>query len=325
MGFEETFTAYLVGKDLINKSFHFEYNRLKNDLNFCRHHRHNEASVDSHGDDFNQTQCHRCEWMFTELTTKATKMTDYFGLRVGQLVHLHFSPGMRRFLAGPFQYFKDDHEAALLHKGWMLIQFAVMNAIALRKILKKYDKVHESESVINFKSKLQAKHLDIMQSPWLIELVAMYMNLKGSDSLISDELFGPLSCDLNVSNQGSALTLTLLGSEKLECNLTCPICLDIVFQPYALSCGHIFCKSCACLAGHALIIEGFKSASPESKCPVCRESGVYGKPVCMSELGWLLKRRYKDGYKERLIEERKKILKQTKEYWELQTTYMIGM
>lgn len=58
MGFEETFTAYLVGKDLINKSFHFEYNRLKNDLNFCRHHRHNEASVDSHGDDFNQTQCH---------------------------------------------------------------------------------------------------------------------------------------------------------------------------------------------------------------------------------------------------------------------------
>ncbi|CAI9289684.1 unnamed protein product [Lactuca saligna] len=114
------------------------------------------------------------------------------------------------------------------------------------------------------------------------------MNLKGSNSLTSDELFGQLSYDLNISDEKSLLTLTFLGSEKLEYNLTCPICLDIIFQPYSLRCGHIFCKSCVCLAASVLIIEGFKCANQDSKCPVCRESGVYAKSVCMSELGLLL-------------------------------------
>lgn len=81
-----------------------------------------------------------CEGIFSELTTEATKMADYISLRVRKLVHLHFTPGFRRFLWCLFRYFKDDQEA-LLRKGWILIQFMIMNAIALRKILKKYDKV----------------------------------------------------------------------------------------------------------------------------------------------------------------------------------------
>lgn len=85
--------------------------------------------------------------------------------------------------------------------------------------------MHESTGGMNFKSKLQAKHLDIMQSPWLIELVAFYINLNGSDGLISDELFGPLSINLSIADEGSRLTLILLDSEKLDCGLTCPICL----------------------------------------------------------------------------------------------------
>ncbi|KAF5819501.1 putative transcription factor C2H2 family [Helianthus annuus] len=273
----------------MNTRCNFDFKRIKNDLNFCRLHRHDDE------DDRNQIvphqYCHRCDWMFDELTLAASKMADHMSLSVEQLVRLHFTSGLSRLLWCLFQCFADDQEQ-LLNKGLKLIQFAVMNAIALRKILKKYDKVHECANGMNFKSKLQAKHLDILQSPWLIELVAFCINLNDSDSsLTSDELFGPLSIDLNLTSEGSVLTLVLLGSEKLDCSLICPICLDLVFQPYALSCGHIFCKSCACLAARVLIIEGLKYASSDSKCPVCRESGVYDKPVCMSELGLLLQQR----------------------------------
>lgn len=50
---------------------------------------------------------------------------------------------------------------------------------------------------------------------------------------------------------------------------------DIVFKPYALSCGHLFCKSCACSAAAVLIFQGLKAASVESKCPVCREVSFF--------------------------------------------------
>jgi len=45
---------------------------------------------------------------------------------------------------------------------------------------------------------------------------------------------------------------------------------DTLFNPYALSCGHLFCKACACGAASVYIFQGVKSAPPEAKCPVCR-------------------------------------------------------
>jgi hypothetical protein len=50
---------------------------------------------------------------------------------------------------------------------------------------------------------------------------------------------------------------------------------ETVFNPYALSCGHLFCKLCACSAAFVLMFEGLKTASSNAKCPICRE-------VCMS-------------------------------------------
>ncbi|KAI7746240.1 hypothetical protein M8C21_000405 [Ambrosia artemisiifolia] len=179
---------------------------------------------------------------------------------------------------------------------------------------------------MNFKSKLQAEHLEISQSPWLIELVAFYLNFSESNHILDYKLHDiPFSCDLTVADSEPVLRLVLPGYANLEYNLTCPICLNTVFHPYALSCGHIFCKSCACSAGSVLIFQGLKSASSKMKCPVCREDGVYGNAVSMSELNLLLKRRFKEQWKERLVEEHGEVTKQTKEYWELQTRYFSGI
>nr|POE73127.1 putative e3 ubiquitin-protein ligase bah1-like [Quercus suber] len=79
------------------------------------------------------------------------------------------------------------------------------------------------------------------------------------------------------------MTLKLPHLIKLEFDLTCAVCLDTVFNPYALSCGHLFCKSCACSSASVFLLEGLREASPESKCPICREVGVYTKAVHMLE------------------------------------------
>ena len=47
---------------------------------------------------------------------------------------------------------------------------------------------------------------------------ALYINVDGSDSLMSDELFGPLTFDLNMTDEEYILTLTLLGSENYSCS-----------------------------------------------------------------------------------------------------------
>lgn len=46
---------------------------------------------------------------------------------------------------------------------------------------------------------------------------------------------------------------------------------DTVFDPVSLTCGHIFCYSCACSAASASIVDGLKAADPKEKCPLCRE------------------------------------------------------
>ncbi|CAH1418116.1 unnamed protein product [Lactuca virosa] len=95
----------------------------------------------------------------------------------------------------------------------------------LRKILKKYDKVHNSVSGVNFRSKLQAEHLEILQSPWLIELVAFYMNFSESNEMICYELCSYFSCDLRVIISKLVLKLVLPDYVVLEYSLTCAVCL----------------------------------------------------------------------------------------------------
>ncbi|KAI3927763.1 hypothetical protein MKW98_023364 [Papaver atlanticum] len=63
-----------------------------------------------------------------------------------------------------------------------------------------------------------------------------------------------------------------------------------------------------------MIFQGLKAAEPKCKCPVCREVGVYANPIHMIELDLLLKNRRRDYWKERMLEERSEMVKQSKEY-----------
>lgn len=340
---------YLQGdqESFLGKCSHVEYKRLKKVLKNCRSCKTIQDSCSLEQEDAGSLEqedsgsleqecqednslsqlcqdesCKVCDQMFfSELKKEASEIAGCFSSKVRQLLHLHIASGMQRYMMRLRQCFKNN-EHEMVQEGRMLIEYVTMNAIAIRKILKKYDKIHGSVNGKNFKSKMRAEHIELLQSPWLIELGAFYLNFNGSDGGESDVFFSHFFCNFNPTE--SVMTLMLPDSVKLEYNLTCAICLDTVFNPYALSCGHLFCKSCACSSASVMIFEGPKAASPESKCPICREVGVYANSVHMVELDMLLKNRCKEYWKERLNAERAEMVKQSKDYWDLQTKYVIG-
>lgn len=94
---------------------------------------------------------------------------------------------------------------------------------ALRLLPNVMFQVHSSVNGKNFKSKLRAEHIELLQSPWLMELGAFCLNFNGSDGKEFSQLSGHFSCDFNAAQ--SMMTLMLPNSIKLEYDLTCAICL----------------------------------------------------------------------------------------------------
>jgi E3 ubiquitin-protein ligase BAH len=77
---------------------------------------------------------------FSELMREASDIAGCFSSRVRHLLHLHVARGMQRYKLRLRQCFINDQQI-MVEEGRMLIEYVTMNAIAIRKILKKYDKV----------------------------------------------------------------------------------------------------------------------------------------------------------------------------------------
>ncbi|XP_038690150.1 probable E3 ubiquitin-protein ligase BAH1-like [Tripterygium wilfordii] len=335
MRFGETYMEYLhEDQDRFTDKFsHIEYQKLKEVLEICKTCKasHDSCETESEHEETQKPtysqhcQCKSCslcdQTFFSELMKEASDIAGCFNSRVKHLLHHHVATGMQRYLLRIRQCFKNDTQS-MVEEGQMLIKYVTMNAIAICKILKKYDKVHCSTNGKDFKLKLQSEHIELLHSPWLIELGAFCLNFEVFDDAEFSDFAGHFSCNLDAAQP--VISLTLPNSMNLEYDLTCAICLDIVFNPYALSCGHWFCKSCACAAASVMLFEGPKVASRDSKCPICREANVYAKAVHMLELDLLLKRRCKGYWKERHTAERTEMLKQTRALWELQGQYAVG-
>ncbi|KAG0477090.1 hypothetical protein HPP92_013931 [Vanilla planifolia] len=333
MKFGDTFTGFLHGKHerFFKKCSHVEYKRLKKVLKECRSAR---GSCADEKEDRNETeegsgsvqdcQCELCpacdQKFFAELSKEASDIAGCFSSRVKRLCHFDVSYGFQYYLRFLGRCFA-DHQQSLVEEVTMLLDYVTMNAIAIRKILKKYDKVHGSVNGRNFKAVMRAKRIELVQSPWLIELGAFYLNCNGLDAGEPGEFFRKFSCDLDGTEP--VMTMILSNSIAYEYSLICPICLDTLFNPYALGCGHLFCKSCVCAAASVLICDGPRSAPIGAKCPVCREVGVYRDTVHMMELDHLLRSRG-NYWKQRHREERAEMVKQAKQYWEKQTHIALG-
>jgi hypothetical protein len=105
------------------------------------------------------------------------------------------------------------HEKTLL-KFWFLIP--QLTAILLQ--------IHYSKQGQEFKAQAQSLHIEILQSPWLCELTAFYMNLRRSKkNNAAIELFS--DCSLIFDDDRPTLTCNLFDSMRVDISLTCSICL----------------------------------------------------------------------------------------------------
>ena len=85
--------------------------------------------------------------------------------------------------------------------------------------------IHYSKQGQLFKSQIQSMHKEILQSPWLCELMAFHINLRETKvkSRKAHALFD--GCSLTFKDGKPALTCELFDSIKVDIDLTCSICL----------------------------------------------------------------------------------------------------
>lgn len=85
--------------------------------------------------------------------------------------------------------------------------------------------IHSSKQGQLFKSQFQSMHKEILQSPWLYELMAFHINLRETkvESSKAPALFDQFF--LTFKDGKPSLTCELFDSIKIDIDLTCPICL----------------------------------------------------------------------------------------------------
>ncbi|XVE73313.1 hypothetical protein DITRI_Ditri11bG0107700 [Diplodiscus trichospermus] len=258
------------------------FKKLKKILNKCRRDFQSKTDVNEVLDQIQTCpqHCPVCDGtFFPSLLQDMSDVVGCFNERAKKLLEVHQASGFRKY----FLWYKGMLQSrnASIQEGKDLINYALINAIAFRKILKKYDKVHPSKKGQAFMSEAQRMHMEILQSPWLWELMAFHINAreanvksgKSTPALFED------SYDKCYNDGKPCLCCQLFDSVKLDIDLICSICLDTVFDPVSLTCGHIFCYMCACSAASVTIVDGLKDADPKEKCPLCREVSVYLCPI----------------------------------------------
>ncbi|KAF8111547.1 hypothetical protein N665_0074s0077 [Sinapis alba] len=310
------------------------FKKLKKILKRCRRSDHVPSRIASisqqHGNNCPR-ECTVCDGtFFPELLKEMEDVVGWFNENAQKLLELHLASSFKKCLAWFRGNTRKTSHLGLIQEGKDLVNYALINAVAIRKILKKYDKIHESSQGQAFKTQVQKMRIEILQSPWLCELMAFHINIKESQKESGAVLASPPSllfggCSFVFDDGKPFLSCELSDSVKVDIDLTCSICLDTVFDPISLTCGHIYCYMCACSAASVNVVDGLKTADPSEKCPLCREVCVYNGAVHLDELSILLKRSCREYWEERRKTERAERLQQAREYWDYQCRSFTGV
>ena len=98
---------------------------------------------------FNSNSLAVCDGtFFPSLVKEMSAVVGCFNKRAQKLLELHLASGFRKYFMWFQGRLQKDH-AALIQEGKDLVTYALINAIAVRKILKKYDKVCLSQNKMN--------------------------------------------------------------------------------------------------------------------------------------------------------------------------------
>jgi len=77
---------------------------------------------------------------FPSLLSEMSEIVGCFNQRAQKLLELHLASGFRKYILWFKGKYHKNH-TALIQEGEDLVTYALINATAIRKILKKYDKV----------------------------------------------------------------------------------------------------------------------------------------------------------------------------------------
>lgn len=167
-----------------------------------------------------------------------------------------------------------------------LCEYAAVNSVALRKILKKYDKatgLRTGQKYLNRCHKGNKENCTFLHSPLRPELSGMAWHLRAAPHCVPS--------NKEVTEQ--------LGMCTVNEDLTCPVCFDVLHRAVALGCGHVFCESCAIKSGGVPDWLTLKDVKPERPCPLCRRTHVYPRSVHLRAVDDLVRHRFPEDVERR--------------------------